>query len=207
VAPAPNTSVATADERQQGRRPEPISESPLSWVPRSQARSVTGPHGLVHRSFRAGAGCPCGDSVGGEGLIRPVGLLLVRSATRVLPALCPDRKWMLHRFRHSLSGMTRRLSRRPLEGLPPPVGLLPLLLGTKVCRVSISIVVGYAQALGDSLVAHADARAIARSLSPSSRRCSALSPISRYTGAEPASTASATTGIAGAVRILCERIH
>jgi hypothetical protein len=51
------------------------------------------------------------------------------------------------------------------------------------------------------------ARAMALSLIPSSRRWTAFSPISRYTGIEPESRISAVTGIAAAVRILCERVH
>ena len=51
------------------------------------------------------------------------------------------------------------------------------------------------------------ARAIARSLIPSSRRCAALAAISRNAGVEPASTIVTTTGIEAAVRILCVRVH
>ncbi len=51
------------------------------------------------------------------------------------------------------------------------------------------------------------ARAMARSLRPSSRRCAAFSRMSRYAGVEPVSTTDTLTGIAAAVRILCVRVH
>ncbi len=51
------------------------------------------------------------------------------------------------------------------------------------------------------------ARAIRRSLRPSSRRSRAFGAIARYTGDEPASMIDTRTGIAAAVRILCVRVH